>query len=102
MDFIRDFANVQQTPGIPIKFHSEQGEIEWAPPGVKITGKLGRPHPIFVDDFKFLKSLTHATLKMTLPFPSVMHFRGGRKAVDEQAYPDMAEFYADLARVYGE
>src|SRR5438128_12643116 len=65
MDFIRDFASVQQTPGIPIKFHSEAGEIEWTPPGVKIIGKLGRPHPIFVEDFKFLKSIVRATPKIT-------------------------------------
>ena len=98
MDFVCDFANVQQAPGIPIKFHSEEGEIEWAPPGVKITGKLVRPHPIFVDDFRFLKAITTATPKITIPSPSVLHFRGGRKAIDAAAYPDMEEFYADLAR----
>ena len=102
MDFVCDFANVQQAPGIPIKFHSDEGEIEWAPPGVKITGKLSRPHPIFVEDFKFLKSITKATPKITIPSPSVLHFRGGRKAIDTTAYPDMDEFYADLARVYSE
>ena len=102
MDFVCDFANVQQAPGIPIKFHSDEGEIEWAPPGVKITGKLSRPHPIFVEDFKFLKSVTKATPKITIPSPSVLHFRGGRKAIDTSAYPDMDEFYADLARVYSE
>src|ERR671931_691924 len=102
MDFICDFANVQQAPGIPIKFHSDEGEIEWAPPGVKITGRLARPHPIFVDDFKFLNSITKATPKITIPSPSVLHFRGGRKAIDTNAYPDMDEFYADLARVYRE
>jgi 5-methyltetrahydropteroyltriglutamate--homocysteine methyltransferase len=102
MDFVCDFANVQQAPGIPIKFHSEEGEIEWAPPGVKITGKLSRPHPIFVDDFRFLKSITKATPKITIPSPSVLHFRGGRKAIDTTAYPDMDDFYADLARVYSE
>ena len=102
MDFVCDFANVEQTPGIPIKFHSEQGEIEWMPPGVKITGKLSRPHPIFVEDFKFLKKTTNATPKITIPSPSVLHFRGGRKAIDTTAYPDIEEFYADLARVYSE
>jgi len=102
MDFICDFENVRQAPGIPIKFHSEEGEIEWAPPGVTITGKLSRPHPIFVDDFKFLQSVTRATPKITIPSPSVLHFRGGRKAIDATAYPDMEEFYADLARVYSE
>ena len=102
MDFVCDFANVQQAPGIPIKFHSEEGEIEWAPPGVKITGRLSRPHPIFVDDFTFLKSITKGTPKITIPSPSVLHFRGGRKAIDTTAYPDMDGFYADLARVYSE
>ena len=102
MDFVCDFANVQQAPGIPIKFHSDEGEIEWAPPGVKITGRLSRPHPIFVDDFKFLKSITKGTPKITIPSPSVLHFRGGRKAIDTTAYPDMDGFYADLARVYSE
>ena len=102
MDFVCDFANVEQTPGIPIKFHSEQGEIEWMPPGVRITGKLGRPHPIFVEDFKFLKSIAKGTPKITIPSPSVLHFRGGRNAIDTTAYPDMDDFYADLARVYSE
>jgi 5-methyltetrahydropteroyltriglutamate--homocysteine methyltransferase len=102
MDFICDFANVERAPGIPIKFHSEHGEIEWSPPGVKITGRLARPHPIFVEDFKFLKSTARATPKITIPSPSVLHFRGGRKAIDTAAYPDIDEFYADLARVYSE
>src|ERR671934_2724969 len=102
MDFICDFANVQQAPGIPIKFRSDEGEIEWAPPGVRITGKLSRPHPIFVEDFTFLKSITKATPKITIPSPSVLHFRGGRKAIDTIAYPDIEAFYADLARVYSE
>src|SRR5262245_1706624 len=102
MDFVCDFANVQQAPGIPIKFHSEQGEIEWSPPGVRITGRLSRPHPIFVDDFRFLQSITRATPKITIPSPSVLHFRGGRRAIDPTAYPDMDGFYADLARVYSE
>jgi 5-methyltetrahydropteroyltriglutamate--homocysteine methyltransferase len=102
MDFVCDFANVEQTAGIPIKFHSEQGDIEFCPPGVKITGRLARPHPIFVEDFTFLKSIANATPKITIPSPSVLHFRGGRKAIDTAAYPDIDEFYADLARVYSE
>ena len=102
MDFVCDFANVEQTAGIPIKFHSDQGDIEFCPPGVKITGRLARPHPIFVEDFKFLKSIANATPKITIPSPSVLHFRGGRKAIDTAAYPDIDEFYADLARVYSE
>ena len=69
---------------------------------VSVTGKLARPRPIFVDDFRFLASVTRQTPKITIPSPSVMHFRGGREAISEEAYPDMAEFYADLGRVYRE
>ena len=57
---------------------------------------------IFVDDFKFLISIARATPKITIPSPTVMHFRGGREAIDAAAYPDIAEFYDDLARLYRE
>jgi 5-methyltetrahydropteroyltriglutamate--homocysteine methyltransferase len=102
MDFIRDFANIEQTPGLNIKFHSEEGDIDWAPPGVKVTGKVTRRHPIFVDDFKFLKSIARATPKITIPSPSIMHFRGGRASIDEKTYPDLEQFYEDVATAYSE
>ena len=54
------------------------------------------------EDFAFLKSVAKATPKLTIPSPSTMHFRGGRRAIDQKAYPDIAGFYADLGRVYAE
>ena len=71
---------------------------------MEVTGKLARPDGggIFVDDFKFLKSVARVTPKITLPSPTVMHFRGGRAAIDAGAYPDIADFYDDLARLYRE
>jgi 5-methyltetrahydropteroyltriglutamate--homocysteine methyltransferase len=103
VDFLVSFANVVMVPpSIKASFHTHKGDIHFAPPGIRIDGKLGRPHPIFVDHFKFLKSVTKVTPKMTIPAPSNMHFRGGRKAIDAKAYPDLGEFYADLARVYNE
>ena len=102
-DFVTRFANVKSVPAkMSIQFHSEQGTTEGKPATVQIVGKLRRDAPIFVDDFKFLKSVTKETAKITIPSPSVMHFRGGREAIDDSAYPDMAEFYGDLARVYNE
>jgi 5-methyltetrahydropteroyltriglutamate--homocysteine methyltransferase len=53
-------------------------------------------------DFAFLKAAARRTPKVTIPSPSVMHFRGGRAAIDAKTYPEIAEFYADLARVYSE
>ena len=102
-DFLLSFANVASAPSrLPTTFHNEHGDTERRPHMVAVTGKLGRPRPIFVDDFRFLKSVTHETAKITIPSPSVMHFRGGREAISQEAYPEMGEFYADLARVYRE
>jgi 5-methyltetrahydropteroyltriglutamate--homocysteine methyltransferase len=103
LDFLEQFANVTVIPPrIKARFHTHEGDIEFSAPGIRVDGKLSRPHPIFVDHFKFLKSVTHAVPKLTIPSPSNMHFRGGRAAIDRKAYPDLAEFYADLARVYSE
>ena len=58
-------------------------------------------HPM-VEHFKFLKAnVPSKTAKMTcFPSPSVLHYRGGRKAVSESVYPTMDEFYHDLGQAY--
>ncbi len=100
-DFLLKLDNVTLVPSkIAVRFHTAEGATDRAPPSLEVTGKLGRPHGIFVDDFAFLKSVTKQTPKVTVPSPTVLHFRGGRKAVDAKAYPDIAEFYSDLAGVY--
>jgi 5-methyltetrahydropteroyltriglutamate--homocysteine methyltransferase len=77
-----------------------QGGIETRAKGLRVVGKIRyAPHPM-VDHFRFLKQHTKATPKMTIPSPSVLHFRGGRKAVSLSIYPDMAEFYNDLGLAY--
>ncbi len=102
-DFLLRFANVSQGASrFTTTFHNDKGSTESKPHMVQVTGPLSRPAPIFVDDFRFLKSVTRQTPKITIPSPSIMHFRGGREAISTQAYPDMAEFYADLGRVYRE
>jgi len=102
-DFLLEFSNVALVPSkIAVKFHTKEGDRENAPPSLKVQGKIGHPHGIFVDDFKFLKSATKVTPKVTFPSPSTLHFRGGREAVDEKAYPDMAQFYQDVAKVFRE
>jgi len=102
-DFLLKFGNVREgTAKLTVRFHTAAGTRDRAPPLLQVTGKLGRPGGIFVDDFRFLKSVTKATAKITIPSPTTMHFRGGREAIDAKAYPDLAEFYADLARVYRE
>jgi 5-methyltetrahydropteroyltriglutamate--homocysteine methyltransferase len=77
-----------------------QGGIETKAKGLRVIGKIGyTPHPM-LEHFRFLKEHAKATPKMTIPSPSVLHFRGGRKAVSESVYPDMGEFYCDLSLAY--
>jgi methionine synthase II (cobalamin-independent) len=104
-DFMLKFRNVRMIPSkLTVKFHTAEGERVNSPPTMQVTGKLARPAGggIFVDDFKFLVSVARATPKITIPSPTVMHFRGGREAIDAAAYPDIASFYDDLARLYRE
>ncbi len=103
LDFLEQVDNVTVVPPkIKARFHTHEGDIELAPPGIRVDGRLRRSRPIFVDHFKFLKSVTRLVPKLTIPSPSMMHFRGGRNAIDKKAYPELGEFYADLARVYNE
>ncbi len=102
-DFLEQFTNVVVTrSAVHVSFHTEQGDIDRRPSAPKVTGKLARPRPIFLDPFRFLRSIARGVPKLTIPSPSLLHFRGGRQAVDARAYPDIEEFYADLARVYAE
>src|SRR5215472_16624612 len=77
-----------------------KGGIETQAKGLRVVGKIGfSGHPM-LEHFRFLRDRTRATPKMTIPSPSVLHFRAGRRAVSPSAYPDMEEFYCDLANAY--
>jgi 5-methyltetrahydropteroyltriglutamate--homocysteine methyltransferase len=76
--------------------------IETKPESLRVTSKLDFPadHPM-LEHFRFLKANTKVTPKMTIPSPSVMHFRGGRAAISKDAYPDTDAYFDDLAKLYG-
>ncbi len=97
IDFLTGLDGVESFAGEHgIKFKG--GETK--PVGLRVTGKIGfSGHPM-IEHFRFLKQNTKNTPKMTIPSPSVLHFRGGRKAVPESIYPTMDEFYRDLGIVY--
>jgi 5-methyltetrahydropteroyltriglutamate--homocysteine methyltransferase len=102
-DFLLKIGNVKPTSAkLTVRFHSAAGTRDHAPPSLQVVGKLSRPNGIFVDDFKFLASVVPAgvTAKLTIPSPSIVHFRGGREAIDKRTYPEMDAFYEDLAAVY--
>ncbi|MGE5146302.1 MAG: 5-methyltetrahydropteroyltriglutamate--homocysteine S-methyltransferase [Candidatus Eiseniibacteriota bacterium] len=71
----------------------------FAPPTLSVTGKVRHVRPILLDAFKFLKSVTRHTPKLTMPSPTML-LRAGRDQVDRAAYPDMEEFHADIATAY--
>jgi 5-methyltetrahydropteroyltriglutamate--homocysteine methyltransferase len=88
-------------PGAGRDFQGGDG-VQRSPTRFETAGKLRRRSGLEVENFKFLQSVVGQTAKLSIPSPSLLHFRGGRAAVNQQAYPDMAEFFADLARVYRE
>ena len=105
MDFIYSIDGISKAPGnLAVKFHNAEGDIEWTPAAIHIDGKLGVSEPIFGEAFEYLQSVASdgQTPKLTIPSPSMVHYRGGRAAIDEDVYPEMDEFWADLTSAYAE
>ena len=102
MDFIYQLDGITKEPGeIKVKFHNEQGDIEFTPAALHVDGKLGVSRTIFGDDFRFLQGeVTKNVPKLTIPSPSMVHYRGGKAAVDPRVYPDLDSFWADLVDAY--
>lgn len=68
-----------------------------------VNGKISRPQNGFeVENYEFTSSLTSRTVKVTMPSPTMYHFRGGREAIDKNTYPQMQDFFNDLAKLYNE
>lgn len=100
IDFLEHLDGVTVSGGIEVKFKGKTGNVDFAPPRLSVTGKLHHVKDIQKADFEFLQSVTTQTPKVTIPSPTMVHFRGGRKAIDIEAYPDMDEFFEDLAQCY--
>jgi 5-methyltetrahydropteroyltriglutamate--homocysteine methyltransferase len=97
LDFLHGFAGIDlaQRPR-PANFSGE-GE---SPPIPVITSKVRHEHPIFVEAFAYLASVTTKTAKITIPGPGMASFMGGRAVIDQDAYPDVDEFWSDLIEAY--
>ena len=104
MDFIYQLDGITKESGhIAVKFFNEDGEIEFTPAALHVDGKLGVSHTIFGDAFSFLRDTVTTNLpKLTIPSPSMVHYRGGKAAIDESVYPEMDAFWADLTAAYAE
>ncbi|HVW41869.1 MAG TPA: 5-methyltetrahydropteroyltriglutamate--homocysteine S-methyltransferase [Amycolatopsis sp.] len=103
MDFIYQLHGIaKSTEKLHVTFHNAAGDLDFSPAGLKVHGKVGLDDVIFGRHFEFLKSIVDAevTPKQTIPSPSMVYYRGGRAAVSESVYPDLEEFYDDLAAAY--
>lgn len=100
-DFLLQLDGIEEHGGIEVSFHQHGGKsLDFAPPKMVVTGKVKHARPIQLADFEFLKSVVTETPKVTIPSPTMLHFRAGREGISETAYPDMAEFFADVATAY--
>ena len=97
-DFFEGLEGVEGYDAVQgIQFNGVQTKAR----SIKVVSKLGfGSHPM-LEDFRFLKSISGSAVpKMTIPSPSVMHFRGGRNAITKDVYPDLKDYFDDLAHVY--
>jgi 5-methyltetrahydropteroyltriglutamate--homocysteine methyltransferase len=105
MDFIYQLGGVTkvQDDTIRVQFHNERKSLEWAPPSAHVTAPLHLASTIFGAALSFLAStVATAVPKLTIPSPSMVHYRGGRSAIDAAVYPDLDHFWADLTDTYAE
>ena len=105
MDFIYRLGGIGQADSkIQVKFHNADGDLEFTSAALRVHSPIRLVETIFGDDFAFLKSTVDPTVtaKLTIPSPSMVHYRGGRAAIDPAVYPDEEAFWADLSAAYAQ
>jgi 5-methyltetrahydropteroyltriglutamate--homocysteine methyltransferase len=106
MDFIYQLDGISKVVDdtLHVQFRNAEGTLEFAPPSLHVGDRIGLSRTIFGDAFTFLASSVaqDQTPKLTIPSPSMVHYRGGRAAIDESVYPDLDMFWEDLTAAYRE
>jgi 5-methyltetrahydropteroyltriglutamate--homocysteine methyltransferase len=104
MDFIHRLGGVTKTDEqIRVRMRNAQGEEAFTSAGLAVHERVRLDEPIFADHFAFLRDrVTTAVPKITIPSPSMVHYRGGAAAVDRAVYPDIEEFWSDLSAAYAD
>ncbi|GAC1607276.1 MAG: cobalamin-independent methionine synthase II family protein [Ramlibacter sp.] len=103
IDFLEQLGGVKTD--IPVTIRKADGSEELAPPVIRVIDKVTHARPIQLADFDYLKSQVAAghTPKVTIPSPTMLHFRGGRAGISRDAYPELDPvFYDDVATAYGD
>ncbi|TIX48815.1 5-methyltetrahydropteroyltriglutamate--homocysteine S-methyltransferase [Alteraurantiacibacter aquimixticola] len=102
-DFLLQLAGVEERGGLKKAFKNDAGkDVSFAPPVMVVTGKIAHQKPIQLADYQYLASKVSADCmpKVAIPSPTMLHFRAGRSGIPEDVYPEMDEFYADVAAAY--
>ncbi|KAB2339308.1 5-methyltetrahydropteroyltriglutamate--homocysteine S-methyltransferase [Actinomadura rudentiformis] len=106
MDFIYRLGGISPADEqIKVQFHRENGDIEFTTAALRVHDRIRLEKTIFAEDFGYLRDLTAGTgvtPKLTIPSPNMVHYRGGPASIDPAIYPDVEEFWADLAAAYAE
>jgi 5-methyltetrahydropteroyltriglutamate--homocysteine methyltransferase len=104
MDFIYALGGIEQVDGesIHVQFRSEDGEYDYAPPAMRVADTVTLPETIFANAFSFVRDNAKAgqTPKLTIPSPSMIHYRGGNPSLDSTVYPNPDTFWDDLTAAY--
>jgi 5-methyltetrahydropteroyltriglutamate--homocysteine methyltransferase len=104
MDFIYQLGGISKTDEqLQVAFKNAEGSTSFTSAALKVDGKVRLDHTIFADAFEFLKSVTTTAVpKLTIPSPSMVHYRGGAAAIDPDVYDNVDEFWDDLSAAYAE
>jgi 5-methyltetrahydropteroyltriglutamate--homocysteine methyltransferase len=106
MDFIYALDGIDKVVDdtLHVKFRNASGTLEFAPPSLRVCDRVGLSQTIFGDAFEFLarEASDEQTPKLTIPSPSMVHYRGGRAAIDDDVYPQLDAFWEDLTAAYRE
>ena len=103
VDFLNQLGGVDTAE--PFTIQKPDGTMELAPPVMRVVDKVRHVKDIQLADFEYLKSKVSAgnTPKVTIPSPTMLHFRGGRAGISKQHYPELDPvFYEDVAQAYGD
>jgi 5-methyltetrahydropteroyltriglutamate--homocysteine methyltransferase len=103
MDFIYQLEGVHRTDEqLEVHFHNAGGDLDFTSAGLVVDGPVRVEKPIFGEAFDFLSSVAPEgmTPKLTIPSPSMVHYRGGTAAIDPSVYPDEDQFWDDLSVAY--
>jgi 5-methyltetrahydropteroyltriglutamate--homocysteine methyltransferase len=105
MDFIYRLGGIRPTDKkIQVHFHNADGDVDFESAALAVDAPVRLAETVFGEDFTFLKSIVDPgiTAKLTIPSPSMVHYRGGRAAIDPAVYPDEEQFWTDLSAAYAE